>query len=142
MRARDVFMVLGVMTTACGFRPEGAVAVDPPAVFQQWWQDTESCAGRRGDFSRIQWYVVAGPSFACPDGRCLGWWSDRHRVYLAGDWRDDELVVRHEMLHDIIGDGDHPASSFALKCHLTWETWYADSGKTGTNPPRHAMAAP
>jgi hypothetical protein len=37
-------------------------------------------------------------------------------VVLASPFIDDPGVVRHEMLHDLLNRGDHPAEYFQGKC--------------------------
>lgn len=108
---------------ACGFDPEGDVPLDPPPVYREWWVKTEACSGLSGNFDRLTWSVVDGPSFSCSSGQCAGHWSKDHHIYLAGEWAMDEMVVRHEMLHDLIGMPGHPAPPFGQGCPLTWETW-------------------
>lgn len=38
----------------------------------------------------------------------------------------NEMVVRHEMLHDLIGRPGHPDPPFGSPCPLTWATWHGD----------------
>jgi hypothetical protein len=33
------------------------------------------------------------------------------------------MVVRHEMLHELIGKPGHPNPPFGQGCPLTWATW-------------------
>jgi hypothetical protein len=33
------------------------------------------------------------------------------------------MVVRHEMLHDLMRRSGHPDPPFGNGCPLTWETW-------------------
>jgi hypothetical protein len=33
------------------------------------------------------------------------------------------MVVRHEMLHDLMRRSGHPNPPFGSGCPLTWETW-------------------
>ncbi len=108
----------------CGrFEPEQSAPLDPPAQFRDWWAKTEACSGRTATFERIHWYVVPGDSFDCPDGRCVGRWEDDHTIYIAASWVASELVVRHEMLHDLIDRSGHPDPPFGHGCPLTWATW-------------------
>jgi hypothetical protein len=107
----------------CGFDPVGDVPLTPPAVYQEWWDKTEACSGLTGDFDRLTWSVIEGSSFSCSSGQCAGHWSKDHHIFLAGDWVMDEMVVRHEMLHELIGRPGHPAPPFGQGCPLTWETW-------------------
>jgi hypothetical protein len=50
----------------------------------------------------------------------------------------DEMVVRHEMLHDLLGRPGHPDPPFGSGCPLTWATW--NGGAAGLDvarvPPR------
>jgi hypothetical protein len=77
----------------CSFEPAGDQPMKAPLLYRTWWAQTEACSGRSGDFDRVQWFVVDGPGFACPGGTCAGRWESSHRIYLAGDWRSNEMVV-------------------------------------------------
>lgn len=112
-----------VALAGCAFEPTGDRPFDPPPEFREWFARTEACSGRTGDFDRIRWYVVDGESFPCPGGRCVGRWNDNHHIYLASAYAGSELVVRHEMLHDLLNRGGHPDPPFGNPCPLTWETW-------------------
>ena len=98
--------------------PAGAESLTPPASYANWWRDTEQCAGMSGDMSRITWFVVPGrTSFVYQDGKYDGyWWNGVHWIILAGDKVSDSLIVRHEMLHELLGRGDHPPAYFQQKC--------------------------
>jgi hypothetical protein len=127
-----------VALTGCGFDPEGDVPMEPPPVYREWWAKTESCSGRKGNFDRVRWSVIEGRSFPCSSGECAGHWRTDHHIFLAGDWVMDEMVVRHEMLHDLLGRPGHPDPPFGDGCPLTWESW--NGGAAGLNlarvPPR------
>ena len=98
--------------------PDGALAIDPPSNYGAWWSATEQCAGRNGDMSRVHWFVVPGrTSFLYGGGQYDGyWWDDVHWILLAGDKLQNGMIVRHEMLHDLLGRGDHPAAYFQERC--------------------------
>jgi hypothetical protein len=123
-RPRVYWAVTLLLTVGgCGFDPEGDRALDPPPIYQEWWAKTEECSGLKGNFERLRWSVVEGTSFSCSSGQCAGHWSADHHIFLASKWVMDEMVVRHEMLHDLIGRPGHPAPPFGEGCPLTWETW-------------------
>lgn len=103
-------------------QPEGE-PLPAPEAYRTWWRETEACAGRTGNFERVRWFVREGSDFACPTGRCVGRWESGHRIYVARRWQHHPLVIRHEMLHAILGTGDHPAEHFVTRCGLTWESW-------------------
>lgn len=113
--------------SSCGFDPAGDVPMDAPAIYQEWWAKTEACSGIHGNFDRLRWSVIDGNSFPCSSGQCAGHWNSDHHIFLASDWVMNEMVVRHEMLHDLIGQPGHPAPPFGEGCPLTWQTWNGGS---------------
>ncbi len=110
--------------------PASAEPFAMPAAYQSWWARTESCAGRVGHLERIEWYVVPGvESFQTELGPRVGLWShsaEGIRIVIAGRYLNHELVVRHEMLHALLGQGGHPDGYLQSRCQLTWETWSAE----------------
>jgi len=122
--------LVSVLATACGFDPSGDSPMDPPAIYREWWARTESCSGLTADFDRVRWSVIPGYSFPCASGHCAGHWEPSHEIYLAGDWTMNEMVVRHEMLHDLLQRGGHPNPPFGQGCPLTWDTWKAGADQS------------
>ncbi len=99
--------------------PPGAQAFNPPAIYRRWWQLTEACSGLSGDLSAIRWYVVPGAtSVPMGDGRQVdGFWEPgTNRIVLAGDDQMSGALVRHEMLHALSAEGDHPRTQFVQRC--------------------------
>ena len=133
----DRLFIIGILwlglAQGCGFEPLGASSWSPPAAYRTWWQQTEACSGKTGDFDAVQWFVVPGEVFDCPDGSCVGRWEPGQRIYLASVYANHEMVVRHEMLHALLDHSGHPNPPFGKGCPLTWETW------SGVNP---ALANP
>ena len=107
----------------CGFDPEGDVPMAPPPIYREWFAKTEACSGRTGNFDRLTWSVIQGHSFPCSSGECAGHWRTNHHIFLASEWVMDEMVVRHEMLHDLLGRPGHPDPPFGDGCPLTWASW-------------------
>jgi hypothetical protein len=128
-----LFWTLGLLATlsGCGFDPQGDVPLEPHPVYREWWAKTEACSGRTGNYDRITWSVIEGRSFPCSSGECAGHWRTSHHIFLASDWVMDEMVVRHEMLHDLLARPGHPDPPFGEGCPLTWESW--NGGMTGLN---------
>jgi len=122
-RPRLSLVVLATLLVACGFDPAGSQPWEPPAVYRQWWAETEACSGLSGNFDRVEWMTVPGASFPCSSGDCVGHWDPDHKIFLASDWTLHEMVVRHEMLHDLMRRSGHPSPPFGAGCPLTWETW-------------------
>src|SRR5688500_18177656 len=122
-RLRSPAVALATLLAACGFDPAGSQPWEPPAIYREWWAATEACSGLSGDFDRVEWMVVPGESFDCASGQCVGHWDTDHKIWLADEWKEHEMVVRHEMLHDLMRRSGHPNPPFGNGCPLTWETW-------------------
>jgi hypothetical protein len=107
--------------------PPGAVPMEAPESYLAWWEATESCAGLGGSFGRVEWFVVPGVnSFSTEVGEKVGLWvkrGERRTITIAGGYLEHEMVVRHEMLHDLLSREGHPEPYFTERCGLTWETW-------------------
>jgi hypothetical protein len=125
MRPRRFFFLLGTLAFlgGCGFDVAGEQPMTAPDVYRVWWDKTEACSGLSGDFDRVEWLVVPGHGFTCSSGQCAGHWESDHRIFIAQDWAQNEMVVRHEMLHDLLGRPGHPNPPFGHGCPLTWDTW-------------------
>jgi hypothetical protein len=113
---RRSFVMLMVCSVSWGCEgsfapPPGTHRFEPPAAYRDAWASVEACSGLRGDMSRVRWYAIPGvASFPCGEGReCFGMWRSPHSIYVA-EWASEMrfnnyLVVRHEMLHDLLGGG-------------------------------------
>jgi len=126
LRALPIALLVGCTSS---FAPDSA-PLTPPSAYLQWWQATKACSGLTGDFSRLRFSVIEGRDFECPSGRCVGRWEPASTIILASSYAHSELVVRHEMLHALIGHSGHPDIPFRQRCGLTWDTW--NTG--GANP--------
>ena len=128
-----LFWALGLlaMLGSCGFDPVGDMPLNPPPIYREWFAKTEACSGLTGNFERLRWSVIEGHSFPCSSGECAGHWRTDHHIYLASEWSMDEMVVRHEMLHDLLGRTGHPDPPFGIGCPLTWASW--NGGDAGLN---------
>jgi len=143
LRDYAIILALPGLVTTCAVAapsepllPAGAVALIAPPVYLEWQLKTEKCSGLTGDYLAVEWYVVPGvSSFATDRGPQVGMWTMRHgthRIILAGNYAGHEMVVRHEILHALIGRTGHPDEYFLTRCHLTWESWgpsIANSGR-------------
>jgi hypothetical protein len=122
-RLRAALAPLVLLLAGCGYDIAGEQPMEPPAVYREWWAKTQACSGLSGEFERIQWQVVPGRSFECKSGQCVGHWHPGHQIFIAEEWLHNEMVVRHEMLHDLLNGGGHPNPPFGQGCPLTWATW-------------------
>jgi hypothetical protein len=61
----------------------------------------EACSSKTGDFDLVRWFeasalVVQGESV-------LGIWEPMHDITVLNTLKDEASIVRHEMLHDLLG---------------------------------------
>ena len=118
-------LALFLAVTNCGGTtdplPAGAIRMDPPVIYQTWWEDVEFCSGKTADFSAISWYYVPGDGgfTAGSSSDVVGVWRPAgNSITLAEFVLENPLVVRHEMLHAILQRTDHPAEYFVDDCGL------------------------
>jgi hypothetical protein len=96
--------------------PDGAVPMTMPPQYTLWWKLTERCALRSSDLRRVSWYVVPGAD-NLGQGEFQGmYFPVNRRIVLAGRHVGDAPLVRHEMLHAILGTSGHPAEDFRRHC--------------------------
>ncbi|HKV75851.1 MAG TPA: hypothetical protein VJN95_15130 [Gemmatimonadales bacterium] len=141
LRGLRAVTLIGVLFAvgACGTEPDalpaGAEQMTALPDYQAWWARTEACSGLQGEFSSLRFYQVPGVStFSSTVGTVVGLWTRdgrENRITVAGAYLDNELVVRHEMLHALLERTGHPQDYFVTKCGLTWASWSGDAGQTG-----------
>ncbi len=117
---RGTWLLLLLFAVGClaPFVPADAVPFQPPRVYLELWKEVEACSGMSGEFGLLEWFVVVGSddAFSCPEhaGHCDGWWEPPHDIYLAeaevNNTATHYRAVRHEMLHDLLRTGEHPAA--------------------------------
>ena len=101
-----------------------ATEISPLPEFPQWWNEISSCSRSSGNFNRVRWFHVHG-YFPCiikeQLKNCEGVWQRPHDIYLSDNvFRlydlgpeveaaryEVKLVVKHEMLHDLLDTGKH-----------------------------------
>jgi hypothetical protein len=106
---------------ACAFEPTGGEPLNPPQEYRELWAEALACTGRVGDFTDLRFTVIEGDCFDTPKG-CAAGWTDGNHITLASGWKDHPMIVKHEMIHTLIGDG-HPAVPFETPCKATWDSW-------------------
>lgn len=101
-----------LLLTACRnpFVPSGAELFNPPPVYADLWQQVEACSGTTGDWHRITWFAVATEQFDTPEGWAMGRWQPAHTIYLSDAGQRTYRTIKHEMLHDLLQTGGHPAA--------------------------------
>ena len=125
-----LFAVCGRITAPL---PAGTIGFSPPSVYRTWWKMTEACSGRVADFSAVSWYILPGTDELpdSVDGVGGRWYARGDRILLAGGEEWDGSLVRHEMLHALLGAVGHPRAAFIGDCRgvvVCIETCISDGG--------------
>jgi hypothetical protein len=125
-RARDWFAVLLIGLAACVTPteprlPDDAIPLAVQPQFALWWRMTQACSGLRGDMGAVHWYVQPDvETLHIPgdhDGQFGGyWWAVGNRILLTEKAVTDGWLVRHEMLHALVGRAGHPRGEFGDRC--------------------------
>ena len=119
---------------------DGAREFLAPPAYQLWWSMTQACSGRSASLSAVRWYVVPGARTVAIDGEQYeGYWSSiGNSIVLAEAAMLDGPLVRHEMLHAVLGDGAHARADFLGRCGGVVECNERCVADAGTLPPLDA----
>lgn len=98
--------------------PGDVLALGPlPVEYDAWWRATEACADRQGDLATVRWFTTPGDSVRVGTATFDAYWFAAGNTIVVGRaYVRDGPVVRHEMLHALLGRGDHPAEYFQKRC--------------------------
>ncbi len=126
MRARHALLLAGFGVSACQAPneppfPSNAVLMTPPPVYQLWWNLVERCSGLSGDFNAVRFYQEPGQTTATAgaDSANAYWFAAGNRIVVGGLNAFDGPVLRHEMLHALLGPtgaSGHPQEYFVSRC--------------------------
>jgi hypothetical protein len=129
---RRLFIVLAALT-GCG-QPAGGtgpgldrIPFRPPDSYLAMWETAQACSRVRMHIGFVSWEVVPGVwTFATADSVGAVAYTDQSVITIAGGWLDHPLVVRHEMLHALLGTREHPSEPFDFPCRATENSWDED----------------
>ncbi len=106
-------LLLLLLLTACQ-APSTDEPLVPLPVYRAWYAEVEACAGVSGDFDQLRFYVLE------PEDERAGV-TYNQAIWLKSNAVGSRLIVEHEMLHSLIGDGDHSSTAWKT-CGLDPET--------------------
>ena len=88
----------------------------PSSVHRTWWTAVEGCSSTRGEFELVRWYRAGGIRSG---GESLqGVWQSPHDLIVVRGAEEDSLIVRHEILHELLrGDANHKNDAWS-RCDL------------------------
>ena len=124
IRPRSGFLVASLLgLCACWdlvdpLLPPGSQPFSPPVVYARWWAMTEACSGRSGSIESVSWFQVPG-TLSDPEGGedVAGYWSlASNRIVLTEENKLNGGTVRHEMLHALLQQPNHPRTAFLGDC--------------------------
>lgn len=126
-RARRAVLLLLLLDVACSSStepsfPSNAVAFAPPPVYRLWWSIVESCSGMSGDLAAVHFYEEPDQVEATAGSESANayWFASGDRIVVGGMNEYDGPVIRHEMLHALLGSkaggNGHPHAYFVQRC--------------------------
>jgi len=88
-------------------RPPDAVRMDPPQSYATWYAEAEACARVDGNFEAVRWFEVPGERWWDPlrQQYAIATWRRPHDIYITTANLDEENVVKHEVIHDLLQGG-------------------------------------
>lgn len=109
---KRLWVVATFVLLACGdlFAPptESRMFTIPDIYRWAWWPMTTECSAIPGDLTRIHWRAVPAGRLLFDGHPVAGVWEPPHTIWLDERFLNTEVIVRHEMLHDLIQTGKHP----------------------------------
>lgn len=98
--------------------PADAEQFSPPSIYSKWWQMTQACSGLTGSLAAVTWYQTGQLVHDTQSGDVIAgyWLPESNRIVLATAVMTDGGIVRHEMLHALIGKLGHPRGQFLNNC--------------------------
>jgi predicted small lipoprotein YifL len=125
---RFALLITLLAATGCGSiigpeytLPPDAVPVAPGESYALWYAQAEACAGVDGDFAAVRWFEVPGERWWDPlrQQYAIATWRHPHDIYITTANLDDEYVVKHEVIHDLLQGGASNDSRFGECSHIT-----------------------
>ena len=124
MKHRLTLLLLSVsVTAACadifGGLPleyPDAVELNNDSMLEPLWSQLQKCSGRHRSLDAVDFFYVRRDALPVHDGiRTLGqFFPATNRIYVIESKRNDEAVIRHEMMHALIRDiPGHPPEFFS-----------------------------
>jgi hypothetical protein len=92
-------------------------SIVPPAVYRTWFAEVADCVAgevdsREGRYERIEWYTATDIYHEEATTHAVGLWVAPHKVVIRSDHLDRAFVVKHEIVHDLLGTGGHGSDRF------------------------------
>lgn len=124
IRLRSSVLLVALALAACDSiidaeltLPPDAFQDEPLEVYQTWYAQAELCTGETGDFRRVHWFTVPYDRWWDPvwEQYAIGTWRAPHDIYLSVAHLDNEDLVKHEMVHDLL-NGGHTYDPRFLEC--------------------------
>ena len=77
----------------------------------------EACSGNTRP-TRLEWYYMPWPHLVNigTDYTIAAYFSPPDRIVIMEEYVDVNVVVRHEMLHALLRDANHPPEYFEERC--------------------------
>jgi hypothetical protein len=118
LKLLPLFALAALSVAACSSptappTPAAARWIPLNVEYRQWWGEVEQCSGLSRSIDDITFFAV--PSL--PNSDVGAYYTDGSRIYLVEIFKNDELVIKHEMMHALLQNvSGHPAHYFSDVC--------------------------
>lgn len=101
----------------CATEPPTDIPLTPLPAYPAWYLEVETCAGVRGNYDELRFFQLDAhdPHAGITYGST---------IFLRKKDSESRIIVEHEMLHSLIGDGGHHDPRW-FGCGLAPEQIYA-----------------
>lgn len=90
----------------------------PPQIYSVWWDEAAECSGGQGRLVDIEFHAVLDPALSSGEGfrcfesgrTCQGAFVRPNEIYIAAALTENEWIVKHEMLHALVGPEESPVT--------------------------------
>lgn len=123
MRWRWVYILaLLALIPGCGRNPWTVVLEQRmdavPEAYVGWFLEVADCLDMPREatlsrFSRISWHTGSDIYNTSEDLHAWGLWESRHKITIHTAHVREAWVVKHEIIHDLLGRGGHPEPVFS-----------------------------
>lgn len=115
--ARMLALVALLACSGDPLAPTGATRVDLGPRFAAAWSAVEECSGLTGEREAVAVFSVAGDHIMLNGRRVLAYWSPAtNSIYVAEFYLTSDPVLRHEVLHSLLHNSEHPPAYFVTRC--------------------------
>ena len=120
---RRILVALVMSSGGCTGIPWDVALSQPmssaPESYYEWFQEVGDCIDQpelatAQRFAEISWNAAEDITHGESQQQAIGLWVEPHDIAIVRGRLLDEVVVKHEIVHDLLGEGSHDAPFYEL----------------------------